>query len=197
MVVCHLVKQTGLGLPGFDFGPAWGHKHGVLLHVVVIPVVTCVGEFPAEEGNEQHAVKEPAGDGVDGEIGGERIMAAVVGKDPEPGEETSLNETVQSPERDLDRQGCIQLGQLDRAVEQGAHNDQVPDDVGERTDKGAFEALCGDGVSKCFDVRKGSDIGHYLDGSSSPDSSSRRSHDFWKMGIDRNSPMTAAEARVL
>ena len=103
VVIGHLLKKARLGFPALDFGTAWWHKHGVLFHVVVVSVVTCVGKFPAEEGYEQNAVEEPAGDSINGEIVGERIMAAVVSKDPKSREETSLDETVQNPEWDPDR----------------------------------------------------------------------------------------------
>ena len=89
------------------------------------------------------------------------------------------------------------MSQEDRGVKQSAHDDQVADDVGERTDKGTFEAFGGDGVPKGFDIRKRVGISHYLDGSGSPDLSSRCSHDFWKLGNDRNTSSFAAEARVL
>lgn len=102
VVVNHLLEQRGLEFGGLDLRSARGHKYSVLLHVVVVAVVACVGELPAEEGNQQHAVEDPASDGVDGEIGRKRIMAAVVGEDPKTREEASLDEAVQEPERCLD-----------------------------------------------------------------------------------------------
>lgn len=89
-----LFEDGWLGLLGLDVGLAVGHENGVLVHVVVVSVVAGVAELPAEEGDHQHAVEEPAGNGVDGKVLGERIMAAVVCKDPETSEETSLDEAV-------------------------------------------------------------------------------------------------------
>lgn len=132
-VVDELGNNAGLGLDLLlVLVLAGGDENGVALHVVVEAVVTSVGELPAEEGHQKGAVEEPAGDGVDGEVGGERVVAALVRQDPDTGEEQSLDETVDGPERDLHAQRGVHLGEKGGGVEERANDDEIPDNVGER-----------------------------------------------------------------
>lgn len=93
-VVNDFLQEGGVGL---GFGLAVRHKDGVFLHVIVVAVMTCVAEFPAEKGNHQDTVQEPACDSIDGKIGRKGVVAAIMRKDPETSEEATLNETVESP----------------------------------------------------------------------------------------------------
>lgn len=67
-VVHDALKQGRLIFLHIFRGLAVGDENGVLLHVVVVAVVPGVAKFPAEEGNEEHAVQEPACDCIDGQI---------------------------------------------------------------------------------------------------------------------------------
>lgn len=93
-VVHDLLQNCGVSL---GLRLAVRYEDGVFLHVVVVAVMTCMAEFPAEERNHQHAVQEPASYSVDGEVSREGVVAAVMGEDPETSEKTTLDEAVKGP----------------------------------------------------------------------------------------------------
>jgi len=69
-VVHDLLNKSGCGrVGGLLRRLAVWHENRVLLHVVVVTVVPCVAEFPAEEGHEKHAVENPSHCGIDIKIG--------------------------------------------------------------------------------------------------------------------------------
>lgn len=92
-----LNKSRCRGVGGLFRRLAVWHENGVLLHVVVVTVVPCVAEFPAEEWHEKHAVEDPSHCGVDVKMGGKRVVAALVSQNPETGEEAAGDKAVERP----------------------------------------------------------------------------------------------------
>lgn len=159
--VIHDLLQNGrLGLPGVDIRLAVRDENGVLLHVVMVAMMTRVAELPAKKRNHQHAVQEPASHGVDGEVVGEGIMAAVVGENPEAGEEAPLDETVKCPEGHGDEQRSIQLRKLDGGVKKRAHDDEIANHVRKGANHGPLEALGWNGILESLDIWNWLDVGH-------------------------------------
>lgn len=145
--VIHDLLQNGrLSRLGVDIRLAVRDENGVLLHVVMVAMMTCVAELPAEKRNHQHAVQEPASHGVDGEVVGEGIMAAVVGENPEASEEASLDEAVKCPEGHGDEQRSIQLRKLDGGIEERAHDDEIANHVRKGANHRALEAFGWNGI---------------------------------------------------
>ena len=154
--VVHDLRHKGWLLgAALNFGFAVRHENGVFLHVVVVTVMTCVAELPAKERHHQHAVQSPAGNGVDSEVVGERVVAAVVGKNPETGKDASCNETVQSPQGHGNKQRRVELRELDCGIKETAQENEIANNVGERANHGAFEAFGRNGILQ------GLDIGHW------------------------------------
>jgi hypothetical protein len=154
--VVHNLRHNGWLLgAALNFGLAVRHENGVFLHVVVVTVMTCVAELPAEKRHHQHAVQGPAGERVDSEVVRERVVTAVVGKNPETSKNASCNETVQSPQGHGNEQRRVELRELDCGIEETAQENEVANNVGERPHHGAFETLGRNGILQ------GLDIGHW------------------------------------
>lgn len=151
-VVGQLPPDAGLG-GLLELGLAGRDEDSVTLHVVVESVVARVGKLPAEKGNKQEAVKEPACHGIDPEVGGERIVTALVGENPDTGEEKTLDKAVKRPERSLDTQRRIKTSEKCGAVEETANDDEIPHNVGERAQHRSLEALGRDRISQSLDIR--------------------------------------------
>lgn len=151
-LVGHLAKAGGLLLPGS------GDKDHVTLHVAGGLVVLSVRDLPAEVGDEQGRVEDPAGDVVDEAGVGEGAVAALVGNDPEAGGEETLEDGVEGPETSPGGSGGDVLGghKVVPDGEGGAEEDHVAEDVAVAPDGGALEAVLGDGI---VDVLDG-EVGH-------------------------------------
>lgn len=95
-LVDHLADASGVLLAG----P--GEEDHVALHVAGGGVMLVVGDFPAEVGDQQGGVEEPAGDVVDEAGVGKGAVAALVGNNPEAGAEEALHDGVDGPESAAD-----------------------------------------------------------------------------------------------
>ena len=154
--VVHDLRHKGWLLgAALNFGLAVRHENGVFLHVVVVTVMTCVAELPAEKRHHQHAVQSPAGERVNSEIVGERVVTAVVGKNPETSKDASCNKAVQSPQGHGNEQRRVELRELDCGIKETAQEDEIANNVGEGANHGALEAFGWNGILQ------GLDIGHW------------------------------------
>ena len=145
-VVHDLLHDGWLGGPGHGIRLSVRDEYSVLLHVVVVAMMTCVAELPAKERHHQNAVEEPASHSVDGKVVGKRIMATVVGENPEAGKEAPLYKAVERPKRDRDKGRGVKLRKPDGRVEESAYDDKIANNVGKGADHGALEALCWNSV---------------------------------------------------
>ena len=66
-------------------------------------VVFAVRDLPGEVGDEEGGVEDPAGCVVEDFGGGEGLVAAFVGNDPEAGGEEALEEAVERPKEEAER----------------------------------------------------------------------------------------------
>lgn len=151
-LVSHLAETGGLLLPGS------GNKDHVTLHVAGGLVVLSVRDLPAEVGDEQGRVEDPAGDVVDEARVGEGAVATLVGNDPETGSEETLEDGVDGPETSTGRSGGDVLGghKVVPDGECGGEEDHIAEDVAVASEGGALEAVLGDGI---VDVLDG-EVGH-------------------------------------
>ena len=141
-----LVRQTARGRG--KLVPPLGHEDHVTLEVGRGLVVLAVRDLPGEVRHQQSRVADPA-DGVVQDLGGrERLVAALVRQDPQPGAEETLHEGVQRPECPAE-QGRRNLLGRDEAVEEVEGDREaghVPGDVPQAPQRRAFEAAGRDGV---------------------------------------------------
>lgn len=141
-LVDELAEAGGLLLAGS------GDEDHVALHVASGLVVLAVGDLPAEVGDEERRVQDPAGHIVDEGGVGEGAVAALVGNDPQTGAEETLEDRVQGPEAGADGLGGDVLGGDEVVVdgEGGGQEDDVAEDVEVALEGGALEAVLGDGI---------------------------------------------------
>lgn len=150
-LVGHASEAVGLLLAGA------GHEDHVTLDVAGGLVVLGVGVLPAEVGDEQGGVEDPAGEVVD-EVGlGEGAVAALVGDDPEAGAEEALEDGVDGPETGAERGGgdVLRGDEVVEEVEGGGEAGHVSEDVGVALQGGALEAVLGDGIADVLDGEVG------------------------------------------
>lgn len=150
--VGHLAETGSLLLPSS------GNKDHVTLHVAGGLVMLSVRDLPAEVGDEQGRVEDPAGDVVDEARVGEGAVAALVGNDPETGSEETLEDGVDGPETSTGGGGRDVLGghKVVPDGEGGGEEDHVAEDVAVASKGGALEAVLGNGI---VDVLDG-EVGH-------------------------------------
>lgn len=96
-LVDHLAEAGGLLLAGA------GHEDHVALEVAGCLVVLAVGHLPREVGDQQGRVQDPTDKVVVQLGGGEGLVAALVGQDPETGAEEALHHGVQTPQGEAER----------------------------------------------------------------------------------------------
>jgi hypothetical protein len=123
-----------------------GNKRRVLFRVVCVAVVARVRDLPGEVGDEQDGVQRPADDIVDALVRGEGAVATLVGEDPDSGAGAALEEAVEDPGEDAQRQGR-EVVDLQGEVEEDSGVDEVADYVGAGDEEGAVEAVRGDGIA--------------------------------------------------
>lgn len=125
----------------------------VALDVARRLVVLGVAELPAEVGDEEGRVQDPADNVVEALRGREGTVAALVGKDPETGAEEALEEGVRAPEDDADGLGGDELGRdiVVPEVKGGGEEDHVAEDIAHAADVGPLEAVLGDGIADVLD----------------------------------------------
>ena len=130
-----------------------GQENHVPLHVAGGLVVLAVGDLPAEVGDQESRVDQPAGAVADQLGGGEGAMATLVGNDPETGAKETLDEGVHGPESSaggergdvLGRHVCVE------DVEGGGEAGNISQDVSPASEGGALEAVLGNGIVDVLD----------------------------------------------
>lgn len=147
----HLVEQ-GTGAGGVLLARP-GHKDHVTLHVAGGLVVLAVADLPAEVGDEESRVADPANGVVQGLAGRERLVTALVGKDPETGSDKTLNDGVAGPEKGAKAVGgnVFRSAELVEGGENGGQDGDVTEDIVETSGSRALKAVLGDGVSNVLD----------------------------------------------
>lgn len=130
-----------------------GHKDHVALHVASGLVVLAVGHLPAEVGNEQGRVDNPANRVVVQLGGREGLVTALVGKDPETSTKETLHEGVQTPENEADGIGrnCLGGDKVVKEGEGGSEASHVTKDISHAEETITLEAVLGDGITDVLD----------------------------------------------
>lgn len=143
----HLANARGVLLASL------GHEDHVSLHVASGLVVLGVGVLPAEVGDQQCGVEEPAGGVVDQTRLGKGLVTALVGNDPETGAEEALKEGVDAPEDGSNGHEGDVLGsnEVIPHIECGGQAGHVAEDVCPASDGGALEAVLRDGIADVLD----------------------------------------------
>lgn len=122
-------------------------KGHVLLHVASVHVVASMAELPAEEGNHEQRVKNPADKAVQLAVEREGAMAALVGQDPDTSADETLSETVGSPGGSTGVEVLDLRDVGERGVTQAGSEGEVPGNVAERSHNGGLEAVGRNGLS--------------------------------------------------
>lgn len=150
-LVGHLAETSSLLLASS------GNKDHVTLHVSGSLVVLSVGDLPAEVGDEERRVEDPAGDVVDKARVGESTVATLVSDDPETGTEKTLENSVDSPETSAGGSARDVLGGhiVVPDAKGGSKKDNVAEDVSVSLESGALEAVLGDGIVDLLDGEVG------------------------------------------
>ena len=147
----HLVD--GSASAGSEDLTGLGDEDHVTLHVAGGLVVLAVGDLPGEVGDEESRVAEPTNEVVQGLAVRERLVTALVGKNPETGTDETLNDSVESPQTPTNGVGGNVLGS-DKFVEkvEGAdESDDVTGNVVEASGSRALEAVLGNGIADVVD----------------------------------------------
>ena len=147
----HLVQHAA-DLVGVLLTGARDEDH-VALHVAGGLVVLAVGDLPAEVGDEEQRVQEPAGGVVDRARRRESAVTALVGDDPETGTEQALHGRVQTPESEASALARDVLGgdKVVEDVKRGGEASNIAQDVGPAADGRSLEAVLGDGIADVLD----------------------------------------------
>lgn len=129
------------------------HEDHVALHVAGGLVVLAVADLPGEVGDEESRVAEPANRVVQGLAVRERLVTALVGKNPKTGTDKTLDDSVESPESPTHRVRGNVLGCDERVeeAERGNQGENVTEDIVETSDSGTLEAVLGNGISDILD----------------------------------------------
>lgn len=134
-----------------------GDKDHITLHVSSSLVVLSVRDLPAEVGDKESGVENPAGDIVDEARVGEGAVTALVGQNPDTGGKKTLKDGVDSPEASSDR-GRGDVFGSDKVVPDGkgrAEKDEIAEDIAVSPQGGALEAVLGDGIVDILDGEVG------------------------------------------
>jgi hypothetical protein len=129
------------------------HEDHVALHVAGGLVVLAVGDLPGEVGNEESRVAEPTNKVVQGLAVRERLVTALVGKNPETGTDETLDDSVESPQTPTDTIGGNVLGsdKFVEEVESADESDNVTGNVVEASGSRALEAVLRNGIADVVD----------------------------------------------
>nr|POF17551.1 hypothetical protein CFP56_12965 [Quercus suber] len=130
-----------------------GQEDHVALHVAGGLVVLAVADLPAEVGDEQGGVEDPADGVVEGLAGGEGLVAALVGEHPEAGTDQALQDGVQGPAEGAEgERGHVGGGAEGvEEVEGGGQAEDVAEHVAHASQAGPLEAVFGDGIADVLD----------------------------------------------
>lgn len=142
-----------LAKTGSTFLPSAWYKDHISLHVARRLVVLAVGNLPAEVGNQERRMQDPA-DGIVKNLGcTERLMSALVGEHPNTGSEETLHHGVKTPKRSTDWSlGYVLGGHVCvEDVEGRAQENQIAENVVESLGGRSFEAVLRNGLVDILD----------------------------------------------
>jgi hypothetical protein len=150
-LVGHLAETSSLLLASS------GDKDHVTLHVSGSLVVLSVGDLPAEVGDEERRVENPAGDVVDEAGVRESTVATLVSNDPETGTEKTLENSIDGPETSAGGGAGDVLGGhiVVPDTKGGGKEDNVAKDVSVSLESGALETMLGNGIVDLLDGEVG------------------------------------------
>lgn len=116
-------------------------------------VVLAVGDLPREVGDQQEGVADPADSVVQDLGGGEGLVTALVGQDPNTGTDEALDNGVQGPQGHASRhEGNSLRGDIVvEEVEDGGQDSHVAEDIVQTGDGGAVEAVSRNGIANLLD----------------------------------------------
>lgn len=129
-----------------------GNEGHVLLHVAGEAVVAVVRVLPAEVGDHQGGVKDPAHHIVELGVQREGAVAALVGENPHAGEDEALDVSVDSP-GDPAEDRVLDLGDVSEgSPAKGEGHGHITDDIAHGSQHGGLEAVSGNGVPDGLNV---------------------------------------------
>lgn len=150
-LVGHLSETSSLLLAGS------GNEDHVTLHVASGLVVLSVGDLPAEVGDKEGRVKNPASNVVDDARIGESTVTALMGNNPETSTEKTLKNGVHGPQTSAGGGGRDIFGghKVVPDAESGSQEDNVAEDITVSLESGALEAVLRDGIVDVLDGKVG------------------------------------------
>ena len=139
--------------PASILGAGLGDKHHVALEVAGGLVVLAVRDLPAEVGDEQRGVEDPADGIVQPLRRRERLVAALVRQHPHPRPEQALHERVHAPQPEPHRREWHRLRRhvVMEEVERRRQAGHIPCYVGKAADSRPLEAVRWDGIADLLD----------------------------------------------
>lgn len=120
-------------------------ENEILLDVAGEAVVAGVRDLPREVRNTEERVGEPADDVVQAGVPGEGAVAALVGEDPQAGEDAALGASVEDPEGGAGGER-LDMVDLQGTVDKGGDQGNVAGKVGKRDGELGLEAVGGNGA---------------------------------------------------
>jgi hypothetical protein len=150
-LVGHLSETSSLLLAGS------GNEDHVTLHVAGGLVVLSVGDLPAEVGDKEGRVENPASNVVDEARIGESTVTTLMGNDPETGTEKTLKNGVYGPQTSAGRGGWDVFGghEVVPNAESGGQEDNVAEDISVSLESRALKAVLRDGIVDVLDGKVG------------------------------------------
>lgn len=120
-------------------------------------VVLAVGDLPREVRDQQKGVADPA-DGVVQDLGGgEGLVTALVGQDPDTGADETLDDGIQGPQNNASgHEGNSLRGDIVvEKVEDGGQDGHIAEDIVQAGHGGAVEAVSWNGITNLLDGEVG------------------------------------------
>lgn len=150
-LVGHLSETSSLLLAGS------GNEDHVTLHVAGGLVVLSVGDLPAEVGDKEGRVENPASNVVDEARIGESTVTTLMGDDPETGTEKTLKNGVYGPQTSAGGGGWDVFGghEVVPNAESGGQEDNVAEDISVSLESRALKAVLRDGIVDVLDGKVG------------------------------------------
>jgi len=148
-----------------EFLSRLGYEHLITSHVSSRSVVLAVGDTPAVERDKKRRMQDPSDGIVDPLVRRETPMAAFVCNDPNTGSEKTRYDLVRSVKGDLcgvvrnsrEVESSKERIDVECCIDKESDGRDVLDDVEGRSDSGAVEAVCWDGIEELLDGKVGYD----------------------------------------
>ena len=120
-------------------------------------MVLSVRDLPREVGDKQGGMANPANGVVQSLGGGEGLVTALVGQDPDTGTKETLDDGVQTPQCNPSRRERQSLGghKVVEEVEDGCKHHHIPGHIRQTPDGGTLEAVGWDGIPNLLDGEVG------------------------------------------